>query len=164
MMCKVSIFCLFFFLVSGIFADEKVKKILDSQIDSVKKISSKKKVCFVWSKNDHPINTHGYKVFAQKFQNLLSSVENIEAVTNEGFPKAEDWESFDLVVFYVTIPNLSKENQAVVKKYIKRGGGLMVLHQALVQRKTYKDWAQLAGYSYNWDSSNRSRYGRLDKR
>lgn len=149
-----------FLLIAVTFAeDSPLKSVLEVDPSQASKLAAPKKVVIAWSEADHPPNTHGYELFANTFGGLLSKVEGLEVRTVEGFPLAADWENADLVIFYLTIKELDDAQYAQLDAHLARGKGLMVLHQAIVQRKRTKDWGDRIGYSFSWDSEERSKWG-----
>lgn len=119
-----------------------------------------KEIVFCWSPNDHPKETHGYKNFADRMTEKFKAVKNIKTSSVEGFPKAEVWEHADLVVFFLTIEQLSKEQLLLLDKHIASGKSLLVLHQGLVSKKSYNEWAERIGFAFSWEKGKeQSKWG-----
>ncbi|MGJ8724659.1 MAG: ThuA domain-containing protein [Roseibacillus sp.] len=140
---------------------EKIQELLQLERETNREISSPKSVLFCWSKADHPKHTHSYQPFAQRFSSLLSKVGKVQTSAVNGFPSSTQWESADLVVFNLTQSNLSEEQLAAMDNHLAQGGSIMVVHQALVQRVGYEEWAQRIGLAFSWaESSAKSKWGR----
>lgn len=151
------------FLIAGnqpaTVAAADAQKILDARIDLEKTLSKKRHVCLAWSKNDHRDGIHTYGAFANKWKAIFEKVDGISASSVMGFPDEEQWERSDLVVFFLTQQTVSDKQYAVMDKYLQRGGSVMVIHQALVQRERIEEWGQRIGISYIWEQSRKSKWG-----
>lgn len=142
---------------------EQIKKILemDTKAKPLAKLSAAKNVYFCWSKPDHPKHVHAYEEFAKSFAAELSQIEDVQATAIEGYPTGEQWKSADLVVFNLTLNNLSAEQFAAMDAHLDEGGAVIVIHQGLVQRKGYEAWAKRIGLAFSWDAPPfRSKWGK----
>lgn len=121
-----------------------------------------KNIVFCWSPNDHPVLTHGYKQFADRMNEKFKAVKDIQTKSVQGFPAAEDWKGADLVVFFLTVKSLSDEQLNLLDKHIAAGKSLLVMHQGLVLKKNYNDWAERIGYAFSWAKGDeRSKWGQF---
>ena len=140
---------------------EQIKKILGADGEPKGELSSSRNVLFCWSKPDHPKHVHSYQRFAKSFASKLSEIENLNAASVEGYPTKKQWESADLVVFNLTQSDLSKEQFAAMDAHLSQGGAVIVVHQGLVQKKGYDEWAKRIGLAFSWDTPpSRSKWGR----
>lgn len=125
--------------------------------------SNIKNVLLCWSPNDHPKDTHGYKQFADRMTEKFKAIEDVKTKSVQGFPKAEDWKTADLVVFFLTINSMSKEELALLDNHIEDGKSLLVLHQGLVSRKSYDELAERIGFAFSWaKGTQRSKWGKFN--
>ena len=127
-----------------------VRSILQSPSAGGDRIKSPHQVLICWSDPDHPVGTHGYQQFSTSMSALLSRVDNIKAQSVKGFPSTEQWASADLVIFFLTQKALSEAQCQQLDSYLKRGGAIIVLHQGLVLRNNYNEWADRVGFAYSW--------------
>ncbi len=142
---------------------QQIKDILATESKSQTTISSPKNVLFCWSKPDHPKHVHAYERFAKSYAAQISEIENVHASAIEGYPTAEQWQSADLVVFNLTIKTLSDEQYATMDAHLDQGGSVIVVHQGLVQRQGYDQWAERIGLAFSWDAPpTRSKWGKGD--
>ena len=90
-------------------------------------------IVWVWGIDKlHEKETHEYAWVMDRYVNvLLPQVPRVTVVTSMYFPKKELWEKADLVVFYMW-PR-EKWDYDLVDAYQKRGGGLIIIHMALMQ-------------------------------
>ena len=140
---------------------EQIKRFLETDGKPRGELSSARNVLFCWSKPDHPKHVHAYERFAKSFAAQLYEVNNVHASTVEGYPSSKQWESADLVVFNLTQNNLSTEQFAMMDTHLSQGGAVIVVHQGLVQRKGYEEWAKRIGQAFSWAAPpSRSRWGR----
>ncbi len=90
-------------------------------------------IVWVWGIDKlHEKETHEYAWVMDKYVNvLLPKVPRVTATSSMYFPKKEQWEKADLVVFYFW--SREKWDYDLVDAYQKRGGGLIFIHMALMQ-------------------------------
>ena len=140
---------------------KQIEDILQINEHSQTEVSSVRNVLFCWSKPDHPKHVHSYQRFAESYASSLSKVKKIQTMTVEGFPSQKQWKSADLVVFNLTQNNLSKEQFMAIDAHLNKGGSVIVVHQGLVQRKGYGEWAKRIGMAFSWEAPpTRSKWGR----
>lgn len=138
------LFCILFSLFTSTFAENK-------------------NIVFCWSPNDHPKDTHGYKVFAERMTEKFKAVNDIKTTSVQGFPKAKVWKEADLVVFFLTIREFSSEQLALLDKHIVNGKSLLFLHQGLVTRKGYNELAERIGFAFSWAKGpEKSKWGKFN--
>ena len=90
-------------------------------------------IVWVWGIDKlHEKETHEYAWVMDRYMNqLLPQVPRVTVVPSMFFPKKELWEKADLVVFYMW-PS-GPWDYDLIDAYQKRGGGLIVIHMALMQ-------------------------------
>jgi len=144
----------FFIIFSFLFLVNSITFAESSQSSKIKT------VVFCWSPNDHPLLTHGYKQFSDRMTEKFKAIEDINTKSVKGFPQAEDWKDADLVVFFLTINLMSKDELDLLDKHIADGKSLLVMHQGLVSRKSYNEWAERIGFAFSWaKGKERSKWG-----
>jgi len=91
-------------------------------------------IVWVWGIDKlHAKETHEYAWVMDRYVNgLLPQVPRVTVVPAMYFPKKEQWEKADLVVFYLW-PRDEDWEYGLVDAYQKRGGGLIFIHMALMQ-------------------------------
>lgn len=91
-------------------------------------------IVWVWGIDKlHEKETHEYAWVMDRYVNtLLPQVPRVTVVASMYFPKKELWETADLVVFYMW-PRGEGWDYELVNAYQKRGGGLILIHMALMQ-------------------------------
>ena len=91
-------------------------------------------VVWVWGIDKlHAKETHEYAWVMDRYVNtLLPQVPRVTVIPSMYFPKKDLWEKADLVVFYLW-PRGAGWNYDLIDAYQKRGGGLIVIHMALMQ-------------------------------
>jgi type 1 glutamine amidotransferase len=105
-------------------------------------------IVWVWGIDKlHAKETHEYAWVMDRSVNvLLPQVPRVTVVPSMWFPQKELWEKADLVVFYLW-PG-EKWDYDLVDAYQKRGGGLIVIHMALMQGSG-EEWSKRIGLA--WD-------------
>jgi type 1 glutamine amidotransferase len=135
----------------------------DAQLHSDAKISTPQNALFCWSAPDHPLLTHGYGQFANSMADLFNGIDNLRGQAINGFPTDEQWASADLVVFFLTQNNLTESQFQQIDQHLKRGKSILALHQGLVQRGSYTEWANRIGFAFCWDKgATRSKWGKFE--
>ncbi len=106
-------------------------------------------IVWVWGIDKlHAKETHEYAWVMDRYVNtLLPQVPRVTVVPSMYFPKKELWEKADLVVFYMW-PRGEGWDYGLVDAYQKRGGGLIVIHMALMQGSG-EEWSKRIGMA--WD-------------
>ena len=91
-------------------------------------------IVWVWGIDKlHAKETHEYAWVMDRYVNtLLPQVPRVTVIPSMYFPRKELWEKADLVVFYLW-PRGRGWDYDLVNAYQKRGGGLIVIHMALMQ-------------------------------
>jgi len=109
-------------------------------------------IVWVWGIDKlHEKETHEYAWVMDRYVNgLLPRVPRVTVETSMYFPKKELWEKADLVVFYMW-PRAEGWDYDLVDAYQKRGGGLIVIHMALMQGSG-EQWSKRIGLA--WDHRN----------
>ena len=93
-------------------------------------------IVWVWGIDKlHQRETHEYAWVMDRYVNtLLPAVPRVTAVPSMYFPPEELWEKADLVVFYYWARETwDRGKWDLVDAFQKRGGGLIVIHMALMQ-------------------------------
>ena len=106
-------------------------------------------IVWVWGIDKlHEKETHEYAWVMDRYVNqLLPQVPRVTVTPSMYFPKKELWEQADLVVFYLW-PRAEGWDYDLIDAYQKRGGGLIVIHMALMQGSG-EEWSKRIGLA--WD-------------
>ena len=106
-------------------------------------------IVWVWGIDKlHEKETHEYAWVMDRYVNvLLPQVPRVTVTPSMYFPKKELWEKADLVVFYMW-PRGEGWDYDLIDAYQKRGGGLIVIHMALMQGSG-EEWSKRIGRA--WD-------------
>lgn len=83
-------------------------------------------------KKDHGLNEHDYPLWLERWAKLLSLGENVTVATSpEGFPKEEQLQAADAVIFYNNNPGWNPRCAALMDAFHQRGGGAVYLHWSI---------------------------------
>ena len=105
-------------------------------------------IVWVWGiDRTHAEGTHEFVKAKDLFVDLLKAVPRVTVDTAKLFPTTSQWEKADLVVFYVQLEPLTSQDFDLMDDYLRRGGGLMVIHAAMIS--SGDDVAQRFGLA--WD-------------
>jgi len=90
-------------------------------------------VVWVWGiDRTHAEGTHEFVKAKDLFVGLLKAVPRVTVDTARLFPAKSQWEKADLVVFYAQLQPLKKQDFDLMDGYLRRGGGLIVIHAAMI--------------------------------
>lgn len=135
-----------------------LEKIMGPAVPSESRLSRDLKVVLVWGyDNDrhsptaktHPAGCHEYGKFKDLWASLLAKVPRVQVDTAFYFPTARQWETADLVVFYLHLDFLVDSHYVHIDRFQARGGGILALHETAIQRPTGTAWASRIGMAWN---------------
>ena len=90
-------------------------------------------IVWVWGiDRNHAEGAHEFVKAKDLFVDLLGAVGRVTVDTAKLFPTKSQWEKADLVVFYVQLEALKKPDFDLMDDYLRRGGGLIVIHAAMI--------------------------------
>lgn len=115
----------------------------------VSELSEPMKIVWVWSKHDHAPGFHEYEKVRDSYSTLLEKVPSITVESVYKFPEQSQWDSADLVVFYLHFDPLTSEQYQSMKDYVARGGGIIALHESMIMRPKGAALAECIGLA--WD-------------
>ena len=112
----------------------------------------------VWVPRDHDKGFHEYQLIMIKWRAMLSKVPGVTVDTARGYPTTDQWEKADLVVFYLHLDFLEEEHYRPMDALLARGGGIVSIHESMIQRPSGDAWAERIGLA--WDEGQ-SQWGLL---
>lgn len=112
------------------------------------------RILLSWSiDEDHDDGYHEYQRVRDLLGELLGSVPDVQVDSVYGFPQADHWKWADLVVFYLHLDFLEAPDYDLMDAYLARGGGIVAVHEAVIQRPTGHALAQRWGLAWNDERS-----------
>lgn len=91
------------------------------------------KIVWVWGDDEnHKPGYHEYGKVKDKFARLFRMVPRVTFEEAKGFPTPEQWQTADLVVFYLQLESLKEHDFEQMDSYLRRGGGMVAIHAAMV--------------------------------
>jgi putative heme-binding domain-containing protein len=93
------------------------------------------KVVLVASQQDHGPGQHDYPAWQKTWVELLNRAPGVSASAAWEWPTAEQFNSARVVVFYYWNHNWSSERLEQVDEFLARGGGIVLLHSAIIEDK-----------------------------
>jgi hypothetical protein len=118
-------------------------------------------VVWVWGYDkSHAPGAHDYLRVRDLMVGLLGKVPKVTVETAYLFPGEEQLAKADLVVMYLHLPQLTAAQFAMFKEYVRRGGGVVALHESAIIRPAVagKKLAECLGMA--WDEG-RSQWGAI---
>lgn len=111
-------------------------------------VASPFRVVLVASKQDHGPGQHDYPAWQEKWMRLLNGASS-NAVVEKAWewPSSEQWTSANVVVFYFWNHDWSPSRYAELDAFQKRGGGLVLLHAAIIADQEPERLAERIGLS-----------------
>lgn len=128
---------------------------------AAKEPSKDLRILWVWGYDaHHKPGAHDYLRVRDLMVGLLKSVPKVKVEAVYHFPTKEQFERADLVAMYLHLPQLTNEQYGNFKSYLKRGGGVVALHETAIIRPASegKKLAQCLGMA--WDQG-RSQWGAI---
>src|SRR5438477_2580514 len=110
---------------------------------------------------DHGPGEHDYPLWQKRWEKLLGLEDGIKVDTAFGWPKREQFQNSDVIVFYSDNPGWSAERGAELDAFLKRGGGLVYLHYAVDGHQAVNELSQRIGLAWRGGAS-KFRHGPLD--
>ena len=93
-------------------------------------------VLWVYGYDEHHIaGAHDYVKVKDLMTDLLSKVEGISVEEVFHFPDDDQFESADLIVMYLHLPQLKEGQFNSLKSFINNGGGVVSLHETAIMRR-----------------------------
>lgn len=92
------------------------------------------KIVWVWGTDkNHEPGFHEYAEVKDLFAGLLQQIPRVTVEAVENFPTERQWETADLVVFYLQLNTLLEQDYDQIDSYLRRGGGIVAIHAAMIQ-------------------------------
>jgi type 1 glutamine amidotransferase len=103
-------------------------------------------VLLVAGKKDHGPGEHDYPAWQKQWYELLARSPGVKVATAFDKVEPKQWDTADVAVVYIWGPNFwpQEEHLRGVDRLLARGGGLVVLHSAVIPNKS-QDPQQVAG-------------------
>ena len=94
-------------------------------------------ILLVAGKKDHGPGEHDYPAWQKKWEQLLAKSPGVKVTTAFDKVEPKQWDTADLAVVYLWGPNFwpQEEHLKGVDRLMARGGGLVVLHSAVIAGK-----------------------------
>ena len=106
------------------------------------------RLVLVASKQDNGPGQHDYPAWQDKWTRLLSGIGSNTVVAKAWeWPSPAQWKAADVVVFYCWIHDWSAARYAELDAYQKRGGGLALIHSAVITDQEPEQLAARIGLS-----------------
>lgn len=118
-------------------------------------------VLWVWGYDaNHAPGAHDYLRVRDLMRGLLEKVSRVTVEAVYQFPSKEQFAKADLVAMYLHLPSLSDEQYGNFKQFVRRGGGVVALHETAIMRPSAagRKLAECIGMA--WDEG-RSKWGAI---
>jgi hypothetical protein len=108
-------------------------------------------IVLVAGKKDHGKGEHDYPAWQTKWAPMLAKGPGVRVSIAFGRPDDKVWQSADVMVFYCWGPQFwDTESFKQLDAFLARGGGLVVMHSAVIGDADTQGLADRIGYA--WDS------------
>ncbi len=127
-----------------------------SEVESVLKLAPKPekdaafrplRILLVAGPKDHGPGEHDYPAWQKQWAPLLAKAHQVRVSTAFPWPRPDQWDSADLVVFYLKT-KWNGAQLADIKRLQDRGGGVVTIHWAIGCDQDWHSHAQRFGLSY----------------
>jgi putative heme-binding domain-containing protein len=119
------------------------------------------KILLVAGPQDHGPGEHDYPAWQRSWKALLDRAPGVAVETANGWPGEDQWESADLMAFYLWNHDWSPERLGELDAFLARGGGVVALHAALIADEEPEALAQRFGLAAQ-PVRTKYRHGPLD--
>ncbi|MBT6846800.1 MAG: ThuA domain-containing protein [Planctomycetaceae bacterium] len=97
--------------------------------------SEDRHIVWVWGYDKpHAPGAHDYLRVRDLMTGLLKKVPNITVETAYLFPTQSQFDKADLVIMFLHLPQLTTNQYAMFKSFIRRGGGAVAIHETAIIR------------------------------
>lgn len=113
-------------------------------------------VVWVYGYDKHHIpGAHDYVKVKELMTGLLSKIPEIKIGEAFGFPSDEQLNQADLLIMYLHLPQLRKEQFTSLKQFVAKGGSLVSLHETAIMRpaSSGKSLSECLGFAWNEGTS-----------
>jgi putative heme-binding domain-containing protein len=119
-------------------------------------------VVLVTGPKDHGPGEHDYPAWTAKWKELLARQPGVRLTTAFKAPEPAHWEKADLMVLYFMDGKFwNDERYGAVDAYLARGGGLFLMHSAVIPEKEPEKLAARIGLAWE-PRKTKYRHGPLD--
>jgi hypothetical protein len=87
-------------------------------------------IVLVASKQDHGPGQHDYPAWQKKWNEMLASAGGVIVTNAWLWPTTDQFQTADLLLFYYWNHDWNAERYRQLDDYLRRGGGMVVLHSA----------------------------------
>jgi putative heme-binding domain-containing protein len=119
------------------------------------------KIVLVAGPKDHGPGEHDYPRWQRVWSELLGKSPGVQLRTAYQWPDESLWASADLIVLFHMDQAYSDERLAQMDSYLARGGGLVLLHSAVIPKAEPEKLAARIGLAWQWQKT-KFRHGDLD--
>src|SRR5665213_140481 len=106
-------------------------------------------IVLVAGPKDHGPGEHDYPEWQKRWQPLLAKAPKVEVTTAFGRPDQKVWKSADVMIFYCWGPQFWDDaSYKQLDAFLARGGGLVLLHSAVISAKEPQKLADRIGYGW----------------
>ena len=114
--------------------------------------SKDRHIVWVWGYDKpHAPGAHDYLRVRDLMTGMLKKVPNVTVDTAYLFPTQSQFDKADLVVMFLHLPQLTTNQYAMFKSFIRRGGGAVAIHETAIIRPAAegKKLAECLGMAWN---------------
>lgn len=106
-------------------------------------------VVLVAGKKDHGKGEHDYPAWQKSWEPMMARLPEVHVATSFGRPEQKLWDWADLMVFYCWGPQFwDDDSYKQLDAYLARGGGLVIMHSAVICDKEPQKLADRIGMAW----------------
>jgi type 1 glutamine amidotransferase len=118
-------------------------------------------IALVDGKKDHGIDEHDYPLWQERWSGLLGRAKDVTVSTAHDWPTPEQLDQADVIVMFHFNPAWDPVTRAGdLDHFLARGGGLVLLHSAVMGQKAPEALAERIGLA--WQPQSKYRHGPVD--
>ena len=113
------------------------------------------------AKKDHGPGEHDYPAWKKKWETLFGKLDKVTVDTAYEWPSDEQLDKADVMIGYYWNHDWSPDRYRALDAYLKRGGGLVMIHSATIADRAAEQLAGRLGLAFQ-PNRMKYRHGELD--
>ena len=124
---------------------------------------SSKDIRILWlsGPEDHGGGEHDYIRIKELFVPMLRSISHITVDEAFEFPTQEQFDTADVLIQYLHLPDLKEEQFKMFRNFVSRGGGVVSIHESCIMRPLDKAQKLAECIGCSWKGNKQSKWSKF---
>ena len=133
---------------------------LTGQFDDAK-LSKDIRILWLSGPEDHGGGEHDYIRIKELFVPMLRSISHITVDEAFEFPTQEQFDTADVLIQYLHLPDLKEEQFKMFRNFVSRGGGVVSIHESCIMRPLDKAQKLAECIGCSWKGNKQSKWSKF---